>query len=224
PRGLSRRVDSDRPPRRCPGFDPPLAKARSASATNNQISVVIKPWAPHHFRGLFSSITPHAAAAVIPPSAMSTKTSFGVPIGVILPTRTNRSVVISSLHDHDRGQAEGVRATVELDLRLATRSGLFDHPPNAVLVHAEHCLDDGHRGHHHEVADSVDAVKLGHFCLVWIKVSMKQALISVHVVRTLLDKNRKITNRYSSKASIRSIRRRSGSQGSSLGLEQGLGD
>ena len=25
PRGLSRRVDSDRPPRRCPGFDPPLA-------------------------------------------------------------------------------------------------------------------------------------------------------------------------------------------------------
>src|SRR5262249_6274578 len=114
---------------------------------------------------------------------------------VILPTRTNRSVVISSLHDHDRGQAEGVRATVELDLRLATRSGLFDHPANAVLVHAEHRLDDGHRGHHHEVADSVDAVKLGHFCLVWIKVSMKQALISVHVVRTLLDKNRKITNR-----------------------------
>ena len=84
PRGLSRRVDSDRPPRRCPGFDPPLAKARSASATNNQISVVIKPWAPHHFRGLFSSITPHAAAAVIPPSAMSTKTSSGVPRVIII--------------------------------------------------------------------------------------------------------------------------------------------
>src|SRR5262249_46560419 len=32
-----------------------------------------------HFRGLFSSITPHVAAAVIPPSAMSTKTSSGVP-------------------------------------------------------------------------------------------------------------------------------------------------
>src|SRR5262245_14904444 len=50
-----------------------------------------------------------------------------------------------------------------MDLRLASRSGLFDHPANAVLVHAEHRLDDGHRGHHHEVAGAVDAVKLGHF-------------------------------------------------------------
>jgi hypothetical protein len=56
------------------------------SRHNNQISVVIEPWAPHHFRGLFSSITPHAAAAVIPPSAMSTKTSSGVPRVIILAT------------------------------------------------------------------------------------------------------------------------------------------
>src|SRR5262245_24268497 len=80
-----------------------------------------------------------------------------------LATRTNTSVVISSLHDHDRGQAEGVRAAIEVDPRLATRSGLFDHPANAVLLHAEHCLDDGHRGHHHEIAGAVDAVKLVHF-------------------------------------------------------------
>src|SRR5215469_9488692 len=69
---------------------------------------VQRPIASHiHLRGFFSSITAHVAAAVIPPSATSSKTSSGVPIGVILPTRTNRSVVISSLHDHDRGQAEG---------------------------------------------------------------------------------------------------------------------
>src|SRR6266436_1688975 len=37
-----------------------------------------------HLRGFFSSITPHVAAAVIPPSATSSKTSSGVPIGVIL--------------------------------------------------------------------------------------------------------------------------------------------
>src|SRR5262249_14146562 len=78
-------------------------------------------------------------------------------------THTNTSVVISSLHDHDRVQAEGVRAAIEVNPRLATRSGLFDHPANAVLVHAEHCLDDGHRGHHHEVAGAVYAVKLVHF-------------------------------------------------------------
>jgi hypothetical protein len=36
-----------------------------------------------HLRGFFSSITPHVAAAVIPPSATSSKTSSGVPIGVI---------------------------------------------------------------------------------------------------------------------------------------------
>ena len=40
-----------------------------------------------HLRGFFSSITPHVAAAVIPPSATSSKTSSGVPIGVILATR-----------------------------------------------------------------------------------------------------------------------------------------
>src|SRR5258708_4666377 len=36
-----------------------------------------------HLRGFFSSITAHVAAAVIPPSATSGKTSSGVPIGVI---------------------------------------------------------------------------------------------------------------------------------------------
>jgi hypothetical protein len=36
-----------------------------------------------HLRGFFSSITPHVAAAVIPASATSNKTSSGVPIGVI---------------------------------------------------------------------------------------------------------------------------------------------
>jgi hypothetical protein len=45
-----------------------------------------RAWAPHHRRGLFSSIAPHVAAAVIPPSAMSTKTSSGVPRVIILPT------------------------------------------------------------------------------------------------------------------------------------------
>jgi hypothetical protein len=40
-----------------------------------------------HLRGFFSSITAHVAAAVIPPSATSSKTSSGVPIGVILATR-----------------------------------------------------------------------------------------------------------------------------------------
>jgi hypothetical protein len=37
-----------------------------------------------HLRGFFSSITPQVAAAVIPASATSSKTSSGVPIGVIL--------------------------------------------------------------------------------------------------------------------------------------------
>jgi hypothetical protein len=40
-----------------------------------------------HLRGFFSSITAHVAAAVIPPSATSSKTSSAVPIGVILATR-----------------------------------------------------------------------------------------------------------------------------------------
>src|SRR5262245_438595 len=40
-----------------------------------------------HLRGFFSSITAHVAAAVIPASATSSKTSSGVPIGVILATR-----------------------------------------------------------------------------------------------------------------------------------------
>src|SRR5215472_9792156 len=39
---------------------------------------------PNIVDGLFSSITPHVAAAAIPPSARSTKISSGVPIGVIL--------------------------------------------------------------------------------------------------------------------------------------------
>jgi hypothetical protein len=38
---------------------------------------------PHHLRGLFSSIAPHVAAAVIPPSAMSTKTSSAGPKVII---------------------------------------------------------------------------------------------------------------------------------------------
>jgi hypothetical protein len=54
---------------------------------NNHISVVIEPGFHIHFRALFSSITPHVAAAVIPLSAMSTKTSSGVPrVVVILAT------------------------------------------------------------------------------------------------------------------------------------------
>jgi hypothetical protein len=52
----------------------------------HHISVVIEPGLHIHFRGLFSSITPHVAAAVIPPSDMSSKTSSGVPIVVILAT------------------------------------------------------------------------------------------------------------------------------------------
>jgi hypothetical protein len=36
-----------------------------------------------HLRGFFSSITAHVAAAVIPPSATSSKISSGVPSGVI---------------------------------------------------------------------------------------------------------------------------------------------
>src|SRR5205807_2815779 len=40
-----------------------------------------------HLRGFFSSITAHVAAAVIPASATSSKTSSGVPIGLILATR-----------------------------------------------------------------------------------------------------------------------------------------
>src|SRR5262244_2355755 len=51
---------------------------------NNQISVVIEPGLHIHLRGFLSSITAHVAAAVIPPSATSSKTSSGVPIGVIL--------------------------------------------------------------------------------------------------------------------------------------------
>ena len=45
-----------------------------------------RAWASHHLRGLFSSITPHVAAAVIPPSAMSSKTSSGVPRVIIFAT------------------------------------------------------------------------------------------------------------------------------------------
>jgi hypothetical protein len=40
-----------------------------------------------HLRGFFSSITAHVAAAVIPPSATSSKISSGVPICVIFATR-----------------------------------------------------------------------------------------------------------------------------------------
>jgi len=44
--------------------------------------------APHiQLRDFFSSITAHVAAAVIPPSATSSKISSGVPIGVISATR-----------------------------------------------------------------------------------------------------------------------------------------
>src|SRR5262249_35462982 len=50
----------------------------------HHISVVIEPRLQIHFRGLFSSITPHVAASVIPPSDMSSKTSSGIPIVVIL--------------------------------------------------------------------------------------------------------------------------------------------
>jgi hypothetical protein len=50
-----------------------------------------------HFRGFFSSITAHVAAVVIPPSATSSKTSSGVPIGVILATRV-RPLALSIAH------------------------------------------------------------------------------------------------------------------------------
>jgi hypothetical protein len=43
-----------------------------------------------HLRGFLSSITPQVAAAVIPASATSSKTSSGVPIGLIL---SNSSLV-----------------------------------------------------------------------------------------------------------------------------------
>src|SRR5262249_19749964 len=76
----------------------------------------------------------------------------------------------------------------------------IDHPAKAVLVYAEHRLDDGHRGHHHEIAGAVDAVKLGHFCLVWIKVwmaamrpsSVVLALCSPWVQHALIDFGPKI--------------------------------
>src|SRR5262249_1409110 len=61
----------------------PCSSTGSSIATT---SIVIEPWAPHHLLGLFSSITPHVAAAIIPPSAMSTKTSSGVPEVIILAT------------------------------------------------------------------------------------------------------------------------------------------
>src|SRR5262245_12231395 len=48
-----------------------------------------------HFRGFFSSITAQVAAAVIPPSATSSKTSSGVPIGVILANIAPLDALIS---------------------------------------------------------------------------------------------------------------------------------
>src|SRR5262245_12735146 len=64
---------------------------------NNQISVVIEPGLHIHLRGFFSSITAHVAAAVIPPSATSSKTSSGVPIGVILAKFSSSSNSSSSV-------------------------------------------------------------------------------------------------------------------------------
>ena len=82
---------------------------------NNQISVVIEPWAPHHFRGLFSSITPHAAAAVIPPSAMSTKTSSGVPRVIILTTLVVVLAISVAVVPHvGVGRCDGHHKTVGL--------------------------------------------------------------------------------------------------------------
>jgi hypothetical protein len=49
-----------------------------------------------HLRGFFSSITAHVAAAVIPPSATSSKTSSGVPIGAILANRSMSARQLSS--------------------------------------------------------------------------------------------------------------------------------
>jgi hypothetical protein len=51
-----------------------------------------------HLRGFFSSITPQVAAAVIPASATSSKTSSGVPIGVILAN--SRSIDHRSRNEH----------------------------------------------------------------------------------------------------------------------------
>src|SRR5262245_9241385 len=50
------------------------------------MSVVIVPGLHIHFRGLFSSIPPHVAAAVTPPGGMSTHTRSEVPRGIILAT------------------------------------------------------------------------------------------------------------------------------------------
>jgi hypothetical protein len=51
---------------------------------DHQISVVIEPGLPIIFAAFLAP--PHVAAAVIPPSAMSTKTSSGVPRVIILTT------------------------------------------------------------------------------------------------------------------------------------------
>jgi len=59
-----------------------LSRTRAAAASK---------WSPQrgrrqlhvHLRGFASSVTPQIAAAVIPPSATRSKTSSGVPIGVI---------------------------------------------------------------------------------------------------------------------------------------------
>ena len=88
--------------------------ARRASDHNNQISVVIEPWAPHHFRGLFSSMTPHVAAAVIPPSAMSTKTSSGVPRVIILATLVVLATSVAVVPHVGVGRCDGHHKMVDL--------------------------------------------------------------------------------------------------------------
>jgi hypothetical protein len=116
-----------------------------------------------HLRGFFSSITAQVAAAVIPPSATSSKTSSGVPIGVIsrlAPTRPWSSQA-STITIEARPRAFGRPFKWTLDsppdrVSLITRRTLYSSMWNT-------CLDDGHRGHHHEVAGAVDAVKLVHF-------------------------------------------------------------
>src|SRR6266478_1082970 len=66
---------------RCPCVLPVQFRRSAGAFTQIQRSFHI------HLRGFFSSITAHVAAAVIPASATSSKTSSVVPIGVILATR-----------------------------------------------------------------------------------------------------------------------------------------
>src|SRR5258708_37842122 len=78
-----------------------------------------------HLRGFFSSITAHVAAAVIPPSATSSKTSSGVPIGVI-----------SRLAPTHPGLSQASTITIEARPRAFGRplKWTLDSPPDRVSL------------------------------------------------------------------------------------------